>query len=646
MCGFTGFYNISELNNKKSHELLFSHINTRGPDQKNICIYDNITFLFSRLSIVDLSDNGMQPMRSYSGRYFITFNGEIYNYEELKSYFNSKSNNKIDSHSDTRILLESLEFFGFDILNMIRGMFSFALYDSFESKLFLINDRFGEKPLFYSYDQNSLIFSSDIKSFNFRKNKISNDSLGDLLSINCITYPKTIWQNISRIQPSELLQFSIDKNLKKIKLIKKEKYWSTKNIKVNKSKDLLDTSVDKLDNLLSDTIEKQLNNDVETGCFLSGGIDSSLITSIASKIYGNNLKTFSIGFSNPKYDESKYASKIAKYLNTDHYFKIMSLEDASHILHKLPAIYGEPYSDSSQVPTVLLCEFASSKIKVALTGDAGDELFGGYERYNFVPKVWRYLNLIPMPVRSIITKVFEHNSDFSYKKCAYLISKIFKKYENSINLDIKLRNLITSLNATTPEEFARRLSQHFSAEYIKLMNIKATKNNLYEECDSSFKNLSIHEKIMEHDINNYLPNDLLIKTDRAAMHYGLETRMPFLDYKIYEFSKSIPVKFKINKKEQKIILKRLLERYIPKELFNRQKQGFVSPITDIINYNIKFIENLINDNNLDEFNPLDKNISINELKKFKEGNHTNQYNLWDIIVFHIWLKNNINNIIR
>lgn len=646
MCGFTGYYNISELNNEKSHERLFSYIHRRGPDQKGKCIFDNITFLFSRLSIIDLSDKGMQPMKSYSGRYIMTFNGEIYNYEEIKLLLTSKSDIQIDTHSDSRILLESLEYFGFEILKNVRGMFSIALYDTLESKLFLINDRFGEKPLYYSYDNNSFMFSSDIKSFNFKKNKISKESLVDLLSKNCITYPKSIWQEVSRIQPAELIHFFIDKKIKKIKLIKKEKYWSTKNVKIAKSKDLLDVSVDKLDNLLSDTIEKQLNNDVETGCFLSGGIDSSLITSIASKVYGKNLKTFSIGFNNPDYDESGYALKIANYLGTDHYSKIMSLQDASNIFKKLPTIYGEPYSDSSQVPTVLLCDFSSIKIKVALTGDGGDELFGGYERYSLVPKIWKYINLIPIPIRNNIIKIFEYNSDFSYKKGANFIGKIFKKYKNSINLDIKLRNLIISLNATTPEEFSNRLSQHFGQDYIKSMNIGNLKKDEFLDYNKNFKDYSIQQKIMEHDVNNYLPNDLLIKTDRAAMHFGLETRMPFLDYKIYEFSKSIPDKFKVGNKEQKIILKRLLERYLPRELFDRQKQGFVSPITDIIKHNIKFIESLFKDDSIDQFSPVNQNIVIKELDKFKRGNYSNQYNLWDLIIFHLWIKNNVNNIIK
>ena len=324
MCGFTGFYNISELDNSSSSKKLFTYIQTRGPDQQEVRSYDDITFLFSRLSIVDLSDKGMQPMKSYSGRYVIVFNGEIYNFEEIKSKLVSNINFEIEVKSDTRILLESLEHFGFDILRIVRGMFSFALYDILDSKLYLINDRFGEKPLYYYFDENSLMFSSDIKSFNFKKNKISNESIYDLLNKNCISYPKSIWKNIHRIQPSEIIHFYIDRDLKK-KLIKKKDIGIQKNVPIVKSKDLIDVSVDKLDNLLSETIELQLKSDVETGCFLSGGIDSSLITAIASRINKKKIKTFSIGFSNPKYDESKYALKIAQYLETDHYSKIMNL---------------------------------------------------------------------------------------------------------------------------------------------------------------------------------------------------------------------------------------------------------------------------------------------------------------------------------
>ncbi len=637
MCGFTGYFNFPSFQNQKSIESFTSLIRNRGPDSSSYKVIRNkLTLIFTRLSIIDLSSSGDQPMTSLSGNSTIVFNGEIYNYKEVKNYL---SNFKFKGKSDSEVILEAIEKFGFKIIEKFKGMYSFVFYDHVNSFLYLVNDRFGEKPLYFYNDKQKIFFSSDIKSFTFEKREINKYSLSNFFNNYVINYPNSIWKNVNRIKPAHIYKFKLNFEDNKVAFVSKEKYWdSSKKVIIN-NKDSLDIITNKLEDLLFDTIDKHLDNDVPTACFLSGGVDSSLVAAIASKI-NKNLNTLSIGFKDINLDESRYAIKVAEHLKSNHNNKILEINEVQDILKIIPDVYGEPFADSSQIPTLLLCKYASSKFKVCLTGDAGDELFCGYDRYDFVPKFWRVVKYLPKNVRKVIQKIFEKTSPFSYLTIKFIIQNIFLKYKQTIFLETKLRNLLLSLDSKNSTEFAKKLSFHFFDDYGLLKNTKSFKREyLYDD------DLSIMNNIMIDDVNDYLPNDLLVKVDRAAMYYGLETRIPFLDHHIYEFSKTVPDKFKINKGKSKIILKKLLERHLPMHLFDRPKHGFLAPLKDIILKEKDFVKSVLDINTIKNQNILDAKLVQKEILDFGTSKGFNQYNLWDIIVFQMWVNNNSSNII-
>ncbi len=641
MCGITGFFNIPEISNSKSIDSLFESISHRGPDLNKHFVEENsIYFLFSRLSIIDLSSAGDQPMISKSGNSIIIFNGEIYNHLEIRDKINKDLKISWNGHSDTETLLESIEYYGIDILNEIRGMYSICFYDRKKNQLILINDRFGEKPLYYSINEKNFFFSSDIKSFNYQKRKINPIALKYFFRDNCIKSPLSIWKNVNKIKPGEIINIQLDIENKIVKKVQHSNYWLSNNKKTKDiSKDSLDKLTDKLDTILNEVISNQLIADVPVGCFLSGGVDSSLVTAIASK-NSPNMKTFSIGFNDKRFDEAPFSEKIAEHLHTDHHSKYFTKEDAVEITKKIPFIYGEPYSDSSQLPTILLSNYASKYVKVSLTGDGGDELFGGYHRYNLIPSIWKTSKLIPLPFKILSNKFLRLLSPYSFKTLSFFLKIINKKYSDTLYLESKLEELSESLMSKNFLEMSISISNHLPLNY----NPHVVKGNY--PINENLKNEhyydenNISESLMSYDVENYLPNDLLVKTDRASMHYGLEARMPFLDHIVFNFCRSLPLKYKINKSESKIILKNLLYRYVPKKLFERPKRGFVVPLANLVLDENIWIKTLLNEKKIIRQGILNYDLVKKEVESFIKGNYLNQYILWDIIMFQQWYDYN------
>ena len=629
MCGFTLFYNFKELENKSALNRLHSIIYNRGPDKKNSLILNNDLFmLFQRLSIKDLSDKATQPLVSKSGKLTILFNGEIYNTKYLLKKFNL--NSQITTNCDTEVLLETIDSFGLDSLNEIEGMFSFILFNNENNTITLVNDRFGEKPLYYFFDQNRLLASSDIKSFYSIKKKINQSSIANFLEKNCISYPSTIWENIFRIEPSEIITFKINFQKKICKKIENYKYYQIQQSPNVICKDEEDIIVDRLDNLLSEKIENYLDTDVKCGTFLSGGIDSTLITAIANKIKPG-ISSYNIGFQDNKISETPHAIKIAEYLNLDFKYKILSIDDLNNEFENIFEAYGEPFSDSSQLATMLLAKFASKDAKVVLTGDGGDELFGGYNRYEFILNYWKLINKLPLSIRKIIKFTFLHYPNL-IQSLNTIINLFTNKYKEIPFFESKLNNLFMSLDSKSPIEFSNKLSSHFIPEFkYMLKDVYLSKK---EPMDSS----QLLKSLQDHDINNYLPNDLLVKVDRATMFYGLEARSPFVNHKIYEFSNTVPDYLKVNKKGSKLILKKLLSRYLPEYLFDRPKQGFLVPLFKIAHLNIDELNFLLDKNSALLNKIFNMQVIQKVVKDFKDGKSNSPYLIWDIIIFVKWLN--------
>ena len=647
MCGITGFINFEGLVNPdhiiKDMTDVISH---RGPDNFGIYLDKkfDIALGHRRLSILDLSNDGLQPMLSSNKRFVLVFNGEIYNYLEIKKLLNSKNialNWK--GKSDTEVLLESISFFGlYETLRMARGMFAFALFDNLKKKLILVRDRMGEKPIYYGFSHNSFLFSSELKSFykfpKFEK-KISRDSLNLFFKYCYIPNSHCIYDNVFKLEASTILE--IDASSKQINKgkIRKETYWEPKLQKKYKEFSKEDFLVE-IENKLSNSVNQQMRSDVPLGSFLSGGIDSSLISCLMQKNSSNKINTFNVKFEENRFDESVFARKVSDTIGSNHHEINVDYKMALETIPNLGQIYDEPFADSSQIPTFLISKEIKKSVTVALSGDGGDELFGGYNRYTSVENVNKILKLFPYNSKYFLSNLIrlfsENNWDIINK---YIISKISNKYSFS-NFGHKLYRLAERINSCSSkiEIYKSFLSENNSDNMIVKDSIDIDivqqiiqNNNIIDE---DFKNF-----MMNIDTKMYLPDDILVKVDRASMANSLESRAPFLDADLVELSFNIPSKLKIIKNDKKILLKSILEKYFEKDLFNRPKAGFAIPLAEWLRGPLK---SLLYDsiNNLKETNTDILNFELIEKKCKEHSSYQKNYDnfLWSVIIYNNWYE--------
>lgn len=566
MCGIAGILcnriGENEINEALKMRNMLKH---RGPNDEGIWISDNreAVLVHCRLSILDLSDAGKQPMIAERNRYVMSYNGEIYNYKELAFKLQQERKASFVGTSDTEVLLRCFEEYGIDkTLALCRGMFAIALYDRQERKLVLARDRMGEKPLYYGYINNAFAFASELsclEKLSYTELPLDYCALNEFIGRGFITGKKTIYEKIYKLRPGEMVCINSNMNIAYQRF-----YWNYKGtILLGKylyaALSLEDASL-QLERMLTDAISKQMVSDVPVGAFLSSGIDSSLIVAIMQKLSIDKIKTFSIGIEDCKMNEANESKEIAKHLGTDHTELYITEQDVKEVIPILPEIYSEPFGDPSAIPSLLVSKLAKTRVSVALTGDGGDELFGGYPWYqhNFLPKEWKIMRKIPFQLRrSLCKRIMQSPWCISHTK----IAKHGEWFQaNSIEAlyDI-MRYGILSL----PEN-----------EWC----IYGKNKNKDDVCTEGFKNTS--EIMMYLDAISYLPDDVLVKMDRASMRCSLETRTPFLDKEIVQFAGGISIKNKISKKnESKIILREILYKYVPQHLVSSQKKGFSIPIT-------------------------------------------------------------------
>ena len=638
MCGLAGFF----LSNKSiDRNRLIQNLNEmtsalihRGPDAENIWI-NNQTSLglgHARLSIRDLSSLGNQPMFSSCDRYVIVYNGEIYSHSELKEEL-IKEGVKFKSTTDTEIILESISKFGFkETLLKLNGMFAMAVYDKKEDKLFLTRDRIGIKPLYWGKVENNFFFGSELKSvkkfFGF-KNILNKVAINYFIKWGFITAPLSIYENVYKIIPGEIIE--VDKNIN----IKKTIYWKLSD-KI-KNQDLSENNLNyqysllSLENLINDSVKKSLVSDVPIGSFLSGGIDSTIVSYFMQKNSKRKIKTFSLGFEETELDESEDAKKIAQFIGSDHNSLYFSSKDIIKHFDKIPEIYDEPFADSSQMPTSLISEYAKKSASVILSGDGGDELFGGYNRY----------------VEAL--KKSSTQSDFKNKlknQVIRLMERIPVSIQNKIgnlfsisNIENKIKNYNKNYAKKKPEEIYIKLL----AQFIELKNI-LNNEQLKDISDFDKFNYSIknaEEKFMYFDTMNYLPEDILTKVDRASMHYSLEVRVPLLDYRIVEFAWTLPIKYKIKGSNQKIILKDILKKNIPTNLIKKDKMGFGIPVDEWLRTILLDKANYyLSSQQLNKYKIFNSDSVIRIWDNHKNNIENNGYKLWNIIIFQQWLEYN------
>ncbi len=617
-------------------------IEHRGPDDYGVW-YDStrgIGFSHRRLSILDLSPLGHQPMHSKSDRYVIVFNGEIYNHIELRDNLEAEFDNIVwNGHSDTETILKSVDLIGVEsTIKSLNGMFAIALWDKQEHKLILSRDRMGEKPLYYGWQNDTFFFGSELKPFKKHSsflNEIDKEALSLYFRYNYIPAPYSIYKGIRKLMPGSILTVSLDAVDIQIK-----KYWSLKDVvsKKNISENIGEIDcINELEKLLKDSIEKQMLSDVPLGAFLSGGVDSSTIVGIMQSLSKRPVKTFTIGFNEKSYNEADHAKQIAKYLGTDHTELYVSPEDSLNVIPKLPYIYDEPFSDSSQIPTYLVTKLARENVTVALSGDAGDELFAGYNRYVLAHNSWAKIERLPMAVRLFISSVILFVSSEQWNNIYSVLQWIIPKKFRMENFGDKIHKVATVLTSKSQSDLYNRLISHWRDEDGLVNGVDVLAG--YDL--STFDTYSDIESMMALDSLTYLPDDILVKVDRAAMSNSLETRVPFLDYRIVEFAWRVPLKFKIKNGQGKWLLRQVLYKYVPKELIERPKMGFGVPIDSWLRGPLReWAEDLLDENKIIQDGLLNPKPIRKKWEEHLSGARNWQYHLWDVLMFQAWYRIN------
>lgn len=597
MCSILGYvntklsyYEIVNLNKSMSQ---------RGPDNSSIKEYrfndTNLYFAHNRLAIQDLDVKANQPMESE--RYVIVFNGEIYNHLELRK--DLKSN--FLTHSDTETLLALFNRFGIkETISKLIGMFAISLFDKKENKIYLIRDRVGIKPIYWTYQDNEFSFSSELKGFSSHLKQVENDkSLIQFMSLGYIPKNNSYYENIYKLEAGRILVFNGDS-------INISKYWDlpTKILDIS-----YEDALNKTEELIKSSIKYRLLSDVEVGAFLSGGVDSSLVTALMQKISKNNIKTFSIGFEDKKYDESIYAKEVASFLKTDHYEYKFNASDALELINDFDVAYDEPFGDASSLPMMLLSKETKKHVTVALSGDGGDELFTGYERYFLTENYYNKFSKIPQFGRTLLSNIFKYSNIDKLEKIAYPLK------------NLSHINLYSVLNTSVkPWE----LDSIFEKDFI--YSVYKNKINFLDLEEINMKFNSIND-FSRFDFKRYLPDDILTKVDRASMAYSLEARVPLLDHRIVEFAYSLPTKLKLQK-GKKSILKEILYTHVPKELIDRPKKGFSVPLQHWFRKELKEVL-------FDKIERLDERFNKKQIIKIANmhiyQNKNYEYILWNLM---------------
>jgi len=626
MCGIAGIIDLKNCIVNKEHLIkMSSFMHERGPDNEGFWLKDNIGFAHKRLSIIDLTSAGNQPMLDEQNSIVITFNGEIYNFLKLKNELQLEGV-KFKTNSDTEVLIYGYKVWGIDkLLEKIDGMFAFAIYDSIFKKVHLCRDRFGKKPLYYSLVDNKIYFSSDIRSVvPFQVNiELDYESLDFYLSELGVPQPKTIWKNISQVYKSSYITL----NLFDGQIVEK-KYWNL-TLSPKKIINIEDAEIE-VERLLTQAILKRRISDVEVGCFLSGGIDSGLIVSLLAQNTSEKIKTFTVGFNEEDYNELPQAKELAKKYGTEH-TEILIKPKIEDDIYDLVSYFGEPFADSSAIPTYYVCKEMKKYVSVALSGDGGDELFG-YSNYNYINKVDKfskqYPNYYSREIITMLSKILNRIKLFPENYGA--INDLYKKIDSGIAL---IRGM-----AFMPEDKKKLYSPNFT---------KASPNYTVSETQkiwSKYKECNIVDKIFLASLDTRLLNDYLVKIDRASMKSSLEVRSPFLDKDLAELAFKLPLEYKLKDGSPKYILKRLAKKHIDPNIFNRKKQGFGFPVTQWLKSDLKpLLKNELSRDKIIKrgfFNPDYIELIMKEHDS-NIGNHTHK--LWSLLWLELWCQKNLDN---
>ena len=620
MCGIYGFsLKSSSKNPKIILKKMSEEIHHRGPDQTGLYIDDNVAIGIQRLSILDIN-NGTQPIFSNNKRYVIVHNGEVYNYLKLKKYLKTKGYT-FETNTDTEVIVNLFQHKGKKCLNDLNGMFAFAIYDLRKKEIFIGRDRYGIKPIYFYYDTEQFIFASELKGILCHesvKPSISVDAIDLYLTMEYIPSPNTIFNEINNLEKGHFLLYNNSK-------LKKEKWYDisfTPKLIYKNENDY----VDKLDILMKDSIKRRTISDVSIGCFLSGGLDSSLITHYLSEISIEKVKTFNIGFEDNSFDETNYANIISKHFDTDHNSETFSESKMFELLPKIWKNMDEPFADPSLLPTFLLSYFTNQQVKVCLSGDGADEIFAGYPTY----LAHKITSLVPRQLYGLINRT----------------SSILPVNHRNMSFDFKLRQFSRGLRYGRKERHQYWLGSFKNNEkqknYVKnFKKLLSSKNNLKQIIKNNSNELKDWEINLKQDFNFYLTDDMLVKIDRTSMANSLEVRVPFLDHNVVEFMVKCPSKLKYNGMTSKYLLKHLAKKYLPSKVIYRNKKGFGIPIAKWFCGSLKKpLKEILLDPNSFVNTIFKKNYTNQLMENHFQKNQNNGKMLWTLFTLENWYNNN------
>ena len=645
MCGIAGFWQ-SKAGAEAPDELLVrmgNAIRYRGPDDSG-WFFEKATgvgLIHRRLSILDLSPAGHQPMRSHSGRYTIIFNGEIYNHEEIRSELGSGVTWK--GHSDTEVMLEAIEQWGLEAaIHRFIGMFAFALWDAFDRKLHLVRDRLGIKPLYYGWVGEDFVFASELKAIGRYPGfaaAVDRDVLALFMRHGYVPSPHSIYKGIRKLEPGCILTLASPNETAGVR-----RYWSAMEIAKAGVASRMEMgeqeAVEELEHRLADAVRLRMIADVPLGAFLSGGIDSSTVVALMQAQSSRPVKTFTIGFQEEDYDEATHAKAIAKHLRTDHTELYVTPQQARDVIPLLPAIYDEPFADVSQIPTYLVSKLARGSVTVSLSGDGGDELFGGYQRYFLSRSIWNGMRLVPVLFRRGLASAAQFVPPSHIDRAYRALRLLLPKNKRVAAIGDKFHKLLSFLPLDGPEAIYAQAVSHWPLRSGVILCSQPS--DLVAELMANAPLLpSLEEQMMLCDTVQYLPDDILTKVDRASMAVSLEARVPILDHRVVEFAWLLPMHFKVRGRSSKWALRQVLYKYVPAELVDRPKMGFGVPIDSWLRGPLReWAEDLLSLESLKRGGYFDFKAVRLKWQEHISGTRNWQYLLWDVLVFQDWISRN------
>lgn len=616
-----------------------SALEHRGPDDYGLWCDSalGVGLGHRRLSIIDLSPQGHQPMFSASGRYVVVFNGEIYNFERLRKEL---PRTLWRGHSDTEVILAAVETWGLELaVTRLVGIFAFAIWDRAERKLHFVRDHMGVKPLYYGWNNRHLLFASEVKSIRSHPHfsgELDRNAIATYLRYGYIPAPHSIYKGIYKLEPGTIATFAAASDEAHV-----TRYWSASEAAVTGMRQPFIGSAteatEQLEKILLDAVGLQMVSDVPLGAFLSGGIDSSLVVSLMQAQSSRPVRSFSIGFRENEYNEAPHAAAIARHLGTDHTELYITEEHAQQHVPTIASLYDEPFADSSQLPTFLVSRLARNHVTVSLSGDGGDELFAGYNRYAWTNRTWRWIRMLGSPTRRILGKVLLSIPPRYLNRLLYPFSAVLPPTHGAASLSQKIYRLSNVMQNTDRGSYYRGLSS-IILEPEKMM-IGATEAETSFETNKDWRSIQEYISQMQClDMLMYLPDDILVKVDRASMAVGLEARVPLLDHRVVEFAWSIPLSLKAREKRSKWLLHCLLEKYVPRPLFERPKMGFGVPIGQWLRGALRdWTESLLDPARLNSSGLLNAAEVHRIWTEHCSLTYDWKYQLWNILMLQSWI---------